>query len=81
MESMDTPKKRMKRYLEIQTNHKFLTPDGGPSHHVYDENKKNVAAFVQLEDALLFVEAVAESETRESAELICPSNSSIHPPR
>ena len=47
----------MKRHLEIQTNHKHLTPEGLPSHHVYDENKKNVAAFVDHADALIFVTA------------------------
>lgn len=53
----------MSRQLEIQTNHKHLTPEGLPSHHVYDENKKNVAAFVKLEDAVLFVTAsMAEEE-------------------
>jgi hypothetical protein len=66
----------MKRQLEIQTNHKYLTPEGLPSHHVYDENKKNVAAFVSLEDALLFVAAVAQSEGRDTSEA-SPSNSSI----
>jgi len=73
MESMALPEISMKRTLEIQTNHKHLTPDGLPSHHVYDENKKNVAAFVRLEDALLFVAAVAEAEGRETQDA-SPSN-------
>lgn len=70
----------MIRELEIQTNHKYLTPDGEPSHHVYDENKKNVAAFVSLEDAELFVAAVrAREESAETPE-VCPSNAKhIHP--
>lgn len=63
----------MKRTLEIQTNHKHLTPEGLPSHHVYDENKKNVAAFVSHDDALLFVAAVAEAERRAGGEA-SPSN-------
>lgn len=63
----------MKRKLEIQTNHKHLTPEGLPSHHVYDEQKKNVAAFVSYGDAVLFVAAVAESEGRETSET-GPSN-------
>lgn len=63
----------MKRKLEIQTNHKHLTPEGLPSHHVYDEQKKNVAAFVSYGEAVLFVAAVAESEGRETSEA-GPSN-------
>jgi hypothetical protein len=47
----------MKRQLEIQTNHLHLTSAGGPSYHVYDEHRQNVAAFVTQADAELFVSA------------------------
>lgn len=69
----------MKRHLEIQTNHKHLTPDGLPSYHVYDEQKKNVAAFVNEDDALLFV-AAAQAKADGAAVLeLSPSNDQAHP--